>query len=919
MSGALAACNPAIQCCLPALAFQEFPYTLQSSNPSSFELASPPLETAEGSGSLPWFAQDISGLPGLPIVVEEGPIGAECADEGSNWLEMSADDLQLQALHHHRLQREQELASFAAEIDYFTGRTQPGVIYSVSENRDLLPAEVRRQIGTLASLDPRGVEGLAFSWTWREGLPDVTVFRPEAETQMGVVFNEADGEIYLVQNPPAEIALAWDPSIDQMEVRALSFDPTAWETGSDVVYTIAADGSLVPSIAAPELPSVVELVDAANGETRPVLALGLDRATDESGEGGIVGDDGLLVGSSIFGAGFLRQAPPPGVSGPRAGLPVSRMFYQGAIGTGIFLGIHYSVVEGMGVPDHISPYIDTTFMVGGFAAIDSTSAWLSTEWATSQTGRTFLTGSVGRQMFPNGRIPQLFGPRGIQWGHIAQATPFVFEASIGNAYALDAVGCEFGSTCNTVGNIALTTGEYVGVGTTTHLLWTANMAQNAMAIEAAGGTLTPEMEAALQFARNNPRIMAFAESFPRTAAAFTYLGDSYAYATAGTLATGEAALAPQIITIGGRGVTLGVGVGGTGGGVFLAEGLAGGAGVGGIALQTLMAGGAVILGNWVGGGIVEIWKWASGYNDDPEGALIDFTWDYMNREVAGGFLNTLFGAVIKGIQSVFISDEVYEGMEIKWDQWVRSLNGWGDAVGDAVLVNALLSVDGTGFESGEVNLGMNRTDFDRLLRQLFQNDQEAADGTTFQESLDAVYGTNDNPGMYDRIRPTHRGSRDYSGGPALNANIIAIQDNVSQRGSISGRARTRRFVSGLVERSQESGRLHGHVETALTGVRQYYLQRMVGVGLAEMNEAGEAVPLPLGYEDLNDDQMTFLFGGREVYQRVTAGEITDPAEIQSESIMLQNRIRALEYLLGVTAPNPGTSQPEAADLLFASR
>ncbi|MBT3182760.1 MAG: hypothetical protein HN337_09680, partial [Deltaproteobacteria bacterium] len=311
--------------------------------------------------------------------------------------------------------------------------------------------------------------------------------------------------------------------------------------------------------------------------------------------------EGSLAAGGMFLLGSLR---PGGVGGGGPGgikpkLPVQGMLIQGGIGTGIFLGIHYGVLA-LGVPEEIAHYVDVPVMMGAFNLVDQGSAMLANR------------GILSNRVFPGG----------INWGSVAHATPFVIWGSVGSSYLMDSLGFEHGTAGNLIGTIGLTTTGYVGISQTTGLL-----------SQAAAPTA--------EFAAAHPHVIEVAKHFPKTTAAFSNLGAAYA-------TTRGIGLVPATVNIGSKTLTLGtVGAGGSTGVYIAGGGFAGGGGVLAGGLQAVGAAGVVALGSWVGGGIVDIWAWASGRSKDPDYQLIDFTWNYINTEATCGLVNSIFGPLMK--------------------------------------------------------------------------------------------------------------------------------------------------------------------------------------------------------------------------------------------------------------------------------
>lgn len=945
MTEPINSCDPTQQCCLPPeeeLFSPEAPVCSVPPSDDSFSVAvDPALDDAGVCSSVAYFTPDPMSLPGFPLADE-----APQAPSGTNWVDMDIGEIQGLALTHHQDVLAEELArmdlEFAREVDTLTHHTEPGQVYSVRDNMNVLPGVAREQIVLHAratfharaaaagiwwyqgpsdeELTSAFIEGLAFTWAWNGDRPELFMFRPNSaggQQQVSVVVNEEDGQIYVLQNPTTPNRIQWldnesdsvvlpslafdpegngeglivtapvqpDAGTHRSEIPLLTYDAEAWNTDRQPSYVVAEDGSLVLSNdfhrTVPIDPSLANL---PTGDEPQFIVLSNREGEESDPTANLLGEDGTMAAAGFFALGSLRPNPAGGGSnGVRPGLPVNRMLIQGGIGAGIFLGIHYGVVE-MGVPEHLAPYVDVPATLGTFALVDSGSAFLAEQ------------GFLNQRVFPNG----------IQWGNVAHAAPFFVVGSVTTGFALDGLGCEFGTTCNTVGTVGITTTGYVGLSQTTGLLTTAS---EVMANPAAAESVA--------FASRYPRVMAFAQQFPRTTTTFTRLGTAYGTATG-------VGLTPATINIGSRTLTLGAGVGSAGGGVFLAGGgVAGGGGVLGGGLQVIGAVGVVALGSWVGGGIVDFWAWASGNSDDPDYQLIDYTWDYMNVQVAGSFINAIFGPVIRGIQSIAISDEVWEGMELHWGMWSRGCNDWADGIDGVLLSLALSTTTGSGFDTGNPDLSFHYEPFAREIERFYTSDtkpegcgeDDGPEDTNGQgdrcisnsEAVEMIYGT------VDRLRPSSQGYR-------LDDNTEAIRDMIPQDGEMGSyrRSRVEAHLRRLVSEGQENGQLRRVARRVLRGSRRQLGQNMVDLGLARF-EGEDVVPIHVDPSDLTDAQLQFLYGGRAVYGRVTRGEITDRSQIQSDYIVLRQRIDALEHIMEVTGTGPNTSQPDVADLLFGSR
>lgn len=561
-------------------------------------------------------------------------------------------------------------------------------------------------------------------------------------------------------------------------------------------------------------------------------------------------NDALLWGGSAFLLGSVSATPNGGAPrGARAGLPVRSMLFQGGIGAGMLLGIHTAVTK-LGVPKQLAPYVDVGAMVG-----------------VMQLGH-HITGAMAESgiIFKQALLPKGY------WGSVFQSSPYFALGSIGVATALDALGCKFGSTCNTLGTITGTTFGYVGISETTSLLTQASTAT-----------------AGSEFAAQHPRVMAFAEAHPRTTAFFSRLGHAYEAATG-------VGLEPATVNIGSRSLALGS----RGSGIFYAAGgPAGGAGWLSGGIQALGAFGAVALGSWLGGGIVDFWAWYSGNSSSQDFKLIDLTWNYMNQGAAkelgvvGKSANFLFGPVVRGIQSLVISDHVWQGMTEHWQRWSGGCNDWAKGMDKVLLSLALASTTADSIEGKQPRLRINMGAVEKGLRMFFTSKEKPAGckGNECMSNAEAVERIFDMIALFESSAQRNR----------LKDNTLKLYFGLSRKGKVENRPSMKKYLHNLIRNAQENkiDDLYYGVRNLLSAARKQYASRMVQLKLMR-KEGDKLVGVKIRPRDLNAQQKAFLFGGEEIYAAVAREEIKKFSDVRSEYIVLRKRINALEYMLRVT-------------------
>ncbi len=767
----------------------------------------------------------------------------------TNWADASSEEIQQAAFAHHQQILKDEMdridRQFAKETAYLTQVTDPGKPYPLATHSQYLPKVIFDQIAPLMQLNPNIMNELAFTWAWSEGdRPQIYIFAPKSPdgSEAAVGYDEGTGEVFIIQ------------SKGNKNPHGLYGNAG---TSNEPLDTLLSGGI--------DLNSSLPFSPPKFGNAKPEAVVFVDKKNPKPTDALLSGDDTLAAGG--IGMLLLGSMAPGGTGGGgpggmRPALPVKGMLIQGGIGTGVFLGIHYGVLA-VGIPERIAPYADVTAMMGGFHLLDRGSAFLASK------------GFLSNRLFPGG----------INWGGFAHASPFLIWGSVGSSYLMDAAGYEFGSAGNLIGTVGLTTTGYVGLSQTTSLLSQAS-------------------SPSLQFAARHPHVVAFAEHFPKTTAAFSNLGTAYA-------TTRGVGLVPQSLNIGSKSLLLGTaGAGGTSGIYLASGGWAGGAGYLAGGLQAIGAAGVVALGSWIGGGIVDIWAHASGYADDGDYKLIEFTWNHMNVEVAGSFLNAVFGPLIRGIQALTIPDEVYEGMELNWKTWIYSCNNWANSIDQIMISFALVSMTLESSGSEGPHISFNYEIFRKGLEQYLQSKtvskgcKDSDDGGKCKSNSEVTTAV---MGMYKMLMES---SQKYN----MSNNMIDLAQLISRNGSVSFEPGTRDYVAGLLEKLQDKGILKFSVQKALKIARNQLNAKMVDVGLMteEYPDGCTAldyatgdkacmkvkyVPAKLVPGKFTKEQIKFLFGDRNTYRLLASKQITDATQIKSESVVLKSRIEALELLL----------------------
>lgn len=560
-------------------------------------------------------------------------------DPAIDWTSIGTDDVQAFAFEEiSREVREDARAVdelFAARMDALTSTTQPGKIYSLAEIHDILPEQI---IAQFRELQDAGVtlKNISFVWAWNGDTPSTLFFRND-DPNAKVVVDEFSGEVRIV-NAAQTNRIEGFGAIDS-PFRAYDRNPLlggAWHK---------------PAAASP-------LVNIETAEVvTPDLSLDLF-----SGEGVATASSGMML------LGMMAKGMPIGPRLTEFSLASQRLLIRGGIGTGVILGIHHGVIA-MGVPEEIAPYVDLPVTLGFFNALD--------------VGSTFLAdkGILSKPLFDGG----------IRWGHVAQAAPFITVANIGVAFGLDAMGCEFGSTCNTVGTIGTTTTGYLALSRTSN-----------------------------------------------------FLSEAYA------LSTGTG-LTVQTVNIGSRAISLGSS-GGFGGGVFLGGGgLAGGGGILAGGLQILGVAGAFALGNWLGGGLRDTFLYVGGYMDDMDYDLTSFTWKYMMVDHMGALGDSFIGNLVMGAQSILIPDEVYKSMEFFWSRWERGCNEWVDGVSGMLMQMTLDSIINVGSDSNEMGIAFSMHEMRKAVEREYTNTETPENCTNPDGCLDNATTIKNSYEMIERI------------------------------------------------------------------------------------------------------------------------------------------------------------------------
>lgn len=668
-----------------------------------------------------------------------------------------------------------------------------------------------------------------------------------------------------------------DPAVQQDRAFARDLDLLTTQTASGEAYPLIEYAHLLPAAirdrVAPELlenPDDLAFTWAWQGD-RPQLIVynrkadghrvGVELNPDDSFSAFLQSNDALLWGGSAFLLGSVSATPSGGAPrGMRPGLPAGNMLLQGGIGAGMLLGIHVAVTK-LGVPKQLAPYADVGVMVGVMEASNQ------------------VTGALAARgiLFKGPLLPHGF------WGSVAQSSPYFVAGSIGIASALDAFGCKFGSTCNTMGTITGTTIGYVGIGQTTHLL-----------TQAAAGSA--------EFAAQYPRVMAFAEHYPRTTAAFARLGTAYEAAVG-------VGLEPATVNIGSRAVVLGS----RGSGVFYAAGgPAGGAGWLSGGIQALGAFGAVALGSWIGGGIVDLWAWYSGNSSNQTFKLIDLTWHYMNQGAAkelgvvGKAANTIFGPVIRGMQALTISDLIWQGMTEHWQRWAGGCNDWTKGIDKVLLSLALASTTANSIDAKKPQLRINMHALQKGLKIFFTSTKKPADCSD-KECMSNAKAVDQ---VFDMISLLEVSSQRYR----LRANTRELYMNLSRKGAIGNKAAMRKYLHQLIRNAQENkiDDMWHLAKNMLTQARKQYASRMVQLKLMR-KDGDKLVKVKIRPKDLNAAQKAFLFGGEASYYAFTQGQNPNFSSVQSEYIELRKRINALEYMLRTTKIMDQSKAPTIAN------
>ena len=293
--------------------------------------------------------------------------------------------------------------------------------------------------------------------------------------------------------------------------------------------------------------------------------------------------------------------------------------------------------------------------------------------------------------------------------------------------------------------------------------------------------------------------------------------------------------------------------------------------------------------------------WFSDPKDISDYKLINATWDSMNTQDVGLLTNMFFSSLIKGLQSIAISsdtvDATFEQMKIHWKQWANISNSFADDVERGMLISALTTISGNGFESGHPSFNFYYQPFAAGIKSFYTKPADCKDDDLSQRctsSKEAIKETIKN--TYEMIDLLHPSSQKYR----LQKNVNLTRDLIDKNGKLSSREDVESYLYDLFNRAQDDGRLLSMVGPILRIIRQHWTQRMIDVGLAE-RKGEKIVKIPVSLEELKDKlkASTFLYGSPETYLKLADGRISKSSELESEHLRLRSNIDALEYILDV--------------------
>lgn len=871
-------------------------------------------------------------------------------------LGLTPETIQARAFETHR-------EDFIYEVHRLAETTQPGVVYGVTDYWDDLPRILRWRAEGLAAVDPRGLKDVVFTWAWNGETPEVVIYRddPKQGADLLVVKNEQDGNVYLVPGAQGlQVSQRRDPRFSSSELPTASFSPDAWVAGAEggtpaYLWDEATQSFVVnhePVLVGPDRPLLVQAAEPVAPQPVALNFVGGERE----------GREYLLEAAGIFMMGSLKPTPGAGPKGPQGNLPIGRMALGAGIGGGLLLGVHYSIVEGglffgegQGIPMELAPLVDTGILFGGVAAVDYGSAGLARLGVTS--GRVF--------------------PHGVGYGGMVQGMGFAMPLAYGSSAAFHAAGWEYGSTENFVGTVGTTVSGYVGVSTTTRLL---AMSQNPVVLRLAANPALaseilstqsarmlswrfPELHAlagsdeallrAAGYVEKNGRVIVYAGEHARLTQAALRLDAGYASATGRMPLSGAPAPWLQPAVVGGRTLSLpgALGAGGLGGGIYIAGGgPAGGAGFVGGGLQVVGVAGAVLLGVWVGEGIVHTTLWAMDLDDDPDAELVDVTWNHIHQQagayVLGDTVGPVFGTIfdwpMRGIESTpyvmceyLIPDSQWmgllsgpmaptiiggrmacdathngdvmgEGLEVQWNLWELQINLWGGQTRDMLMRLALYGAVGEGFDednpaAGPQSVRFYEDAFRGNVASIMGDETPNSEGYTKRMEGGSVYR------MAALFRDSTQGRR-------LEAPLKDVMSVFTSDGQAKHLSDLPGFLRAQVREKQEAGHLRGEIRRMLMGARQEYATRLVDLGLAQQAEDDSLSPITP--ERLTTAQSIFLYGGDAGYAAVVDGSAKRPADMHPEAVIMQNRIRTLQYLYNRLEGHPTPAEFDAAAFLF---
>jgi len=572
----------------------------------------------------------------------------------------------------------------------------------------------------------------------------------------------------------------------------------------------------------------------------PILANGKPAVLAVEKKSGEGASAFVLAGGTIFAVGARFNMM-------KTGLPWGNILIQGAIGSGMILAIHEGV-EFLHPPKKVMPLADVSGFVGTLKLMDLGSKGLA------------KIGILKSGMFPDG----------IGLAHLAQAMPMFAVSGLAVSSGFNELGCKFGTRCNEIGSLFTTMIGYTALSQTTTLM-------------------TRAIEPSVEFATKFPQLVTFAESNPAIAGAFARLGAAYG-STIGTR------LVPAAIGCGDGAITLSLpgalGFGGIGGGVYLAsDGLAGGSGVLGGTLQGIGAAGVVMFGSWIGGSIVDAYDWASDNTKDHDYDLVDFTWKYMNMN-AGGIIAGLFNPLIKGIQALTISDEVYKDMQFFWGRWADGCNNWVNSMSEKFILPLALSTMKINPSNGKPEIDYSSIGY--ALIKMY-GDAQVSDKCNGEHCVSNADSVKSIYSMIDRFINSSQKHR-------LSDEAILFRQAVSKDGRIVDKGAFKSFLKIVISKYAKNGVLYNAVRKEYKRVNLRFLEKLVSLGLAKKDDSGKIIATRVDYKNLDDEQAAFIFGGKAVYMAFISGEIKDASDIQSPYFAMRRRVKMLKHTMEISLP-----------------